>query len=97
MKYTPKKQFVKDVQVLPKRVKEEISQLLQEIEKAEDLNDIASVKKMAGYADFYRIRIGITGLVCLFWTMKYSSFVYYTEKRFIRGSHHNNVTLIVGT
>jgi mRNA-degrading endonuclease RelE of RelBE toxin-antitoxin system len=58
LKYTPKKQFVKDVQALPKKVKEEVTQLLQEIEKAEFLTDLPSVKKMTGHNEFYRIRIG---------------------------------------
>ena len=59
MKVTFRKSFARDL----KKVKEydilkRVRQVIEEIEKAPDLQDIGNLKKMTGTSHFYRIRIG---------------------------------------
>ena len=59
MKFEIKKSFLKDLKKLnDKRLAEEIKNLFAIIEKAENLQEIPNVKKLKGYDNFYRIRVG---------------------------------------
>jgi len=59
MKFEIKKSFLKDLKKLnDKRLAEEIKNLFDIIEKAENLQEIPNVKKLKGFEEFYRIRIG---------------------------------------
>jgi len=59
MKFEIKKSFLKDLKKLnDKRLSEEIKNLFDIIEKAENLQEIPNVKKLKGFEEFYRIRIG---------------------------------------
>jgi len=59
MKFEIKKSFLKDLKKLnDKRLAEEIKNLFHIIEKAENLQEIPNVKKLKGFEEFYRIRIG---------------------------------------
>jgi len=59
MKFEIKKSFLKDLKKLnDKRLAEEVKNLFDIIEKAENLQKISNVKKLKGFEEFYRIRIG---------------------------------------
>jgi len=59
MKFEIKKSFLKDLKKLnDKRLAEEVKNLFDIIEKAENLQEIPNVKKLKGFEEFYRIRIG---------------------------------------
>ncbi len=59
MQFEIKKSFLKDLKKLnDKRLAEEIKNLFAIIEKAENLQEIPNVKKLKGYDNFYRIRVG---------------------------------------
>ncbi len=59
MKFKIKKSFLKDLKKLnDKRLAKEIKNLFHIIEKAENLQEIPNVKKLKGFEEFYRIRIG---------------------------------------
>ena len=59
MKFEIKKSFLKDLKKLnDNRLAEEIKNLFDIIEKAENLQEIPNVKKLKGFEEFYRIRIG---------------------------------------
>jgi len=59
MKFEIKKSFLKDLKKLnDKRLAEEVKNLFYIIEKAANLQEIPNVKKLKGFEEFYRIRIG---------------------------------------
>lgn len=46
-----------------KQVADRIIKLIDQLEKASDLNDISNVKKLKGYKSYYRVRLGDYRLV----------------------------------
>ena len=59
MKFEVKKSFLKDLRKInDKKLIEEIKNLFDIIEKADSLQEIPNVKKLKGFEEFYRIRIG---------------------------------------
>lgn len=54
-----KKSFLKELQKLRnKGLKNSIAECIEQVESAKSINQIRNVKKLAGFDDFYRIRIG---------------------------------------
>ena len=59
MKFEVKKSFLKDLKKInDKKLIEEIKNLFDIIEKADSLQEIPNVKKLKGFEEFYRVRIG---------------------------------------
>jgi mRNA interferase RelE/StbE len=59
MKFEIKKSFLKDLRKInDKALKEDIKHLFLTIEKANNLQDIPNLKKLKGFNEFYRIRLG---------------------------------------
>ena len=59
MKFKIKKSFLKDLKKInDKKLTKEIKNLFDNLEKAENLQEISNVKKLKGFEEFYRIRIG---------------------------------------
>ena len=59
MKTGFKKSFLKDIKILhSKKLKERIKSTIRDVEKAETLQSIGSLKKLKGSEKYYRIRIG---------------------------------------
>ena len=59
MKFEVKKSFLKDLRKInDKKLIEEIKNLFDIIEKADSLQEIPNVKKLKGFKEFYRVRIG---------------------------------------
>jgi mRNA interferase RelE/StbE len=53
------KSFSKDINaVVPKSVKQSLIRVIESLEKADDLANIANVKKLKGFRNAYRLRIG---------------------------------------
>ncbi|MFN0175153.1 MAG: type II toxin-antitoxin system RelE family toxin [Saprospiraceae bacterium] len=53
------RKFSKDIdKIEDKRVLTSIAELIEAIEQAENLFDIANVKKLKGYSNAFRVRIG---------------------------------------
>jgi len=51
--------FVKSINKLKNPViKTQVKQVIFEVEKATNLNEVRNVKKMEGFKNFYRVRIG---------------------------------------
>jgi len=50
--------FVKDLQRLPGQAREEVKRVLAELREAQQLRMVGSCKKLKGYSNYYRIRIG---------------------------------------
>ena len=50
--------FLRDVQRLQKRQRDRVEQLISQIKNAEDLRDIANLRKLRGEQSHYRIRQG---------------------------------------
>jgi len=54
-----KKTFFKDLVKLPSYYREQVEKLVfEEIPKLDNISEIPNIKKMKGYQDYYRIRIG---------------------------------------
>jgi mRNA interferase RelE/StbE len=53
-----KDSFIKDLKAIPKEVKVKIAVLIQTMEQSENISSLTSVKKLKGYENFYRIRVG---------------------------------------
>jgi mRNA interferase RelE/StbE len=53
-----RKSFVKDVAKLPVSVKVLIEKVIQDIISKEKLSKLSSCKKLSGYKNYYRIRLG---------------------------------------
>ena len=60
MKTAFRKSFQRDLKTLKKshEILARIRQKIEEVEEAEDLQEVASVKKLSGGGDYYRIRVG---------------------------------------
>jgi mRNA interferase RelE/StbE len=59
MKFEIKKSFLKDLKKInDNKLAEEVKSLFNTIEKADNLQDIPNIKKLRGYEEFYRIRVG---------------------------------------
>ncbi len=53
-----RKSFERDIKkIKDKQIKERILQVIDEVEQAQDINEISNIKKLSGYDNFYRIRI----------------------------------------
>lgn len=53
------RKFLKDIDELPNdNIRERLAVLIESIEGFENLNQIANLKKLAGYRNAYRIRLG---------------------------------------
>lgn len=53
-----KKTFIKDFQKLPKSAQSQIADFLQEFEQAPSIRELSNIKKLVGFKEFYRTRIG---------------------------------------
>ena len=51
--------FVKDLKTVPKDFREKIATLICTIEEASTLSDLAGIKKLKSYQNFYRIQVGV--------------------------------------
>lgn len=58
MKIIADKSFEKDLLKLGKKQKQEVSNLIQILKKIETLSEITSIKKLSGFKNLYRIRLG---------------------------------------
>ncbi|MBY0476016.1 MAG: type II toxin-antitoxin system RelE/ParE family toxin [Chitinophagaceae bacterium] len=58
MNVTVRKTFEKDGLKLPAFIQHRIADLLDELEKANSLSEISNCKKLTGFKNAYRIRIG---------------------------------------
>jgi mRNA interferase RelE/StbE len=58
MQIETKNSFIKDLKSIPKDVRTQIATLIQTMENAEKISDLPAMKKLKGYENFYRIRIG---------------------------------------
>lgn len=58
MKYDLTNAFIKDFKKSPHEIQKQIKALIGSIEAAERLSDLQHVKKMKGFSDAYRIRLG---------------------------------------
>ncbi len=58
MRLDIKKQFLKDIENIPKNIKIEIVRIIELIEIAASLQELPNLKKLKGYSNYYRIRIG---------------------------------------
>ena len=59
MKIEFDKSFLKSIDKLGEPIiKNRLIELIAELEKAESIKDIQQIKKLSGFKDFYRIRIG---------------------------------------
>jgi len=60
-----KKTFLKDLAKLPSDYREQVEKLVfEEIPILNNISEIPHIKKMKGYQDYYRIRIGDYRLGC---------------------------------
>jgi mRNA interferase RelE/StbE len=51
--------FSKDIdKISTKSTKKRVIQLIQQLEQTSDLNEIRSIKKLVGFSNAYRIRLG---------------------------------------
>jgi len=71
-----RKSFQRDLKTLKKshEILARIRQKIEEVEEAEDLQEVASVKKLSGGGDYYRIRVGDYRIGLLFRLIR--SFLY---------------------
>jgi mRNA interferase RelE/StbE len=59
MKVEFKRSFRKSLERLhDKRLKTSILKIIKQVEDADKIQSIASLKKLSGFSDFYRIRLG---------------------------------------
>lgn len=65
MNVTYSKAFIKEVDKLPKDVKEEVANVIKIIKSIDDIKDIPNNKKLKGYKDVYRIRISSYRMIYL--------------------------------
>jgi len=60
-----KKTFLKDLANLPPVYRERIEKLVfEKIPKLDNISDARDIKKMRGYSDYYRIRVGDYRIGC---------------------------------
>lgn len=58
MKIVADKSFEKDLLKLGKKQKQEVANLIQILKQIETLSEITSIKKLSGFKNLYRIRLG---------------------------------------
>jgi mRNA interferase RelE/StbE len=58
MRLEIKKQFLKDIENIPRNIKIEIVSIIELIETSSSLQELPNLKKLKGYSNYYRIRIG---------------------------------------
>lgn len=59
MQVTYKRAFIKDIKGLPADISKRVERLsLEEIPGLKDITEIKHLKKIKGYASFYRIKLG---------------------------------------
>lgn len=58
MKIEVRKSFVKDADKLPAQVQKKLSEIIETISKANQINNLSDCKKLSGYKTAYRIRLG---------------------------------------
>ncbi|WP_372950701.1 type II toxin-antitoxin system RelE family toxin [Mariniphaga sp.] len=58
MKIIADKSFEKDLVKLEKKQKQEVVNLIQILKQIENLSEITSIKKLSGFKNLYRIRLG---------------------------------------
>jgi len=59
MKVVFDKSFLKSIKKIKNtKVEQSIATVIQEVEQANSIRDISSVKKLQGYKSYYRIRVG---------------------------------------
>lgn len=84
MKVEFKKSFRKSLERLhDKRIKSSILKIIHQVESAEKIQMIPSLKKLSGFSDFYKIRIGdyrigiqIVGTTVIFVTFDHRKDIY---------------------
>ena len=52
------KSFEKLLKLVPKNIRESAIEVLEALEKAKNVTEIKDLKKLSGYTNYYRIRIG---------------------------------------
>ena len=52
------KTFEKQLKSVPKNIRESAIAVLEALEKAKNVTEIKDLKKLSGYTNYYRIRIG---------------------------------------
>lgn len=58
MKIIADKSFEKDLFKLDKKQKQDVANLIQLLKQIENLSEITSIKKLSGFKNLYRIRLG---------------------------------------
>ena len=58
MKIIADKSFEKDLLRLEKKQKQEVANLIQILKQFESLSEITSIKKLSGFKNLFRIRLG---------------------------------------
>lgn len=58
MKIVADKSFEKDLLKLGKKQKQEVANLIQILKQIETLSEITPIKKLSGFKNLYRIRLG---------------------------------------
>jgi mRNA interferase RelE/StbE len=58
MKIEIRKSFEKDADKIPASIQQRLAQVINQISKAKRISDMNSCKKLSGYKNVYRIRLG---------------------------------------
>ena len=58
MKVIAKPSFERDLKKLSKKIQLQVLEVYMDLKSAENLSEILKVKKMVGYKDAYRVKIG---------------------------------------
>ena len=59
MQVTFRSSFLRDLKKIKgQRLRERIAQAIESVEQASNIQDIADLKKLSGFNEFYRIRVG---------------------------------------
>ena len=58
--------ILKDIKKIAKKDKDKLQEIYNEFLKSDDINSIHGIKKLKGFENFYRLRLGNYGLGFLF-------------------------------
>jgi len=58
MEISVTKEFAKQLKICPKNIQERTVKIINDLEIASSLREISNVKKMEGFQEYYRIRVG---------------------------------------
>ena len=58
MNYEIRKSFIKDSNKLPAIIQREIAEIISQIEKSSQFSELKNCKKLKGFPNAYRIRLG---------------------------------------